>query len=298
MSRIFSWMGEGMSFLVFADGTANLPKKMMDGIRILPCEYLIDGRMEVYDGNLELFDAHSYYDRLRAGVTVQTSLLGMEGFLSSFSPVLEQGIDIIYISMSSGISGTYSAAWATGQELMEKYPGRTVHVVDSKGCGFGSGLLAVRAARLARDGVPAAEAGEILDNEVIHACQYFTVDDLGFLKRTGRVSGVAANIGTILNIKPILYGDTTGHIVPCDKVRGRRKAVEMLAEKYKEKKTETQDLPVCISHGDCLEDAGHLAELISRISPEAEICICEHEPVSGAHVGPGMLGLFFRGITR
>ncbi|MBO5551736.1 MAG: DegV family protein [Lachnospiraceae bacterium] len=287
-----------MSFLVFADGTANLPKKMTDGIRILPCGYLVDGRPEIYDGDLEHFDAHAYYNRLREGMTVQTSLLGLERFLSVFDPVLEQGIDIIYVSMSSGISGTYNVAWSAGQELMEKYPGRTVHVVDSKGCGLGSGLLAVRAAGLGRQGIPAGEAGEILDREVIHACQYFTVDDLGFLKRTGRVSGVAANFGTILNIKPILYGDTTGHIVPCDKVRGRRKAVEMLASKYREKKTGTQDLPVCISHGDCIEDAERLADLIKSISPEVEICICEHEPVSGSHVGPGMLGLFFRGVTR
>jgi DegV family protein with EDD domain len=200
--------------------------------------------------------------------------------------------------MSSGISGTYNAARLAAQELMELYSGRFVHIVDSLGCGFGNGLLAVKAAELSRQGVSAREAAEILDAEVPHTCQYFTVDDLNFLKNTGRVSGVTAKIGTVLNIKPILFGDKTGHIISCGKVRGRKKAIEALAKKYEEKRMRTGPQTICISHGDCLQDAELLAEQVRAITPDIPITICQHEPFSGAHVGPGMLGLFFRGIER
>ncbi len=287
-----------MSFAVFADGSANLPKSMLEGISLLPCEYTVDGEPRTYWGDVDTFDAHEFYEGLKKGKTVRTSLLNTQLFLSRFGTILTGGTDIIYISMSSGISGTYNAARLAAEELMELYPGRFVHVVDSMGCGFGSGLLAVRAAELSRQGMSAREAADILDQEVPHCCQYFTVDDLNFLKKTGRVSGMTAKIGTVLNIKPILFGDATGHIISCAKVRGRRKAIEALAQKYEEKRVKSGAQRVCISHGDCLSDAEMLAGLVRAITPEVSITICQHEPFSGAHVGPGMLGLFFRGTER
>jgi DegV family protein with EDD domain len=166
------------------------------------------------------------------------------------------------------------------------------------GCGFGSGLLALKAAQLSKQGMDCREAAKIVDEAVPHACQYFTVDDLNFLKKTGRVSGVTASIGTILNIKPILFGDSTGHIISCGKVRGRKASVDTIARKYEEKRTDAYDNTVCISHGDCLKEAKYLASLVKKINPDADITICVHEPFSGAHVGPGMLGLFFWGKER
>ena len=287
-----------MSFAVFADGSANLPKSMLEGISLLPCDYTVDGEPYTYWGDVDSFDAHSFYEGLRNGTVVRTTLLNTSLFLSRFAPILTQGIDIIYISMSSGISGTYNAARIAAQELMDLYSGRFVHIVDSLGCGFGNGLLAVRAAKLSREGVSAREAAAILDQEVPHTCQYFTVDDLNFLKNTGRVSGMSAKIGTVLNIKPILFGDKTGHIISCAKVRGRAKAIETLVKKYEEKRVRSGEQTICISHGDCLQDAELLASLVHEITPEVPITICQHEPFSGAHVGPGMLGLFFRGTER
>ena len=287
-----------MSFAVFADGSANLPKSMLEGISLLPCDYTVDGEPYTYWGDVDSFDAHSFYEGLRNGTVVRTTLLNTSLFLSRFAPILTQGIDIIYISMSSGISGTYNAARIAAQELMDLYSGRFVHIVDSLGCGFGNGLLAVRAAKLSREGVSAREAATILDQEVPHTCQYFTVDDLNFLKNTGRVSGMSAKIGTVLNIKPILFGDKTGHIISCAKVRGRAKAIETLVKKYEEKRVRSGEQTICISHGDCLQDAELLASLVHEITPEVPITICQHEPFSGAHVGPGMLGLFFRGTER
>ena len=287
-----------MSFAVFADGSANLPKSMLEGISLLPCDYTVDGEPYTYWGDVDSFDAHSFYEGLRNGTVVRTTLLNTSLFLSRFAPILTQGIDIIYISMSSGISGTYNAARIAAQELMDLYSGRFVHIVDSLGCGFGNGLLAVRAAKLSREGVSARDAAAILDDEVPHTCQYFTVDDLNFLKNTGRVSGMSAKIGTVLNIKPILFGDKTGHIISCAKVRGRAKAIETLVKKYEEKRVRSGEQTICISHGDCLQDAEKLASLVREITPEVPITICQHEPFSGAHVGPGMLGLFFRGTER
>ena len=287
-----------MAFAVFADGSANLPQSLLEGITLLPCEYTVDGEPRVYLGDVDHFDGHAYYEGLRNGRKIGTSLLNTQLFFFYFTPVLESGQDIIYVSMSSGISGTYNAAVAAAVELMEQFPDRFVHIVDSKGCGFGNALLALKAAELSRAGVDVREAAKIVDDAVQHACQYFTVDDLNFLKRTGRVSGFTAAIGTVLNIKPILYGDSTGHIVACTKVRGRRKAIEAVVEKYREKKLDSPEQKIFISHGDCLDDANMLAGLVKKITPEVPITICQHEPFSGAHVGPGMLALFFWGVER
>lgn len=287
-----------MAFAVFADGSANLPKKMLDGITLLPCEYFVNGEPQTYWGDVDTFDARAYYDGMRAGKTIRTTLLNTQIFLSHFAKALEQGLDVIYVSMSSGISGTYAAARIAAKELAEQYAGRFIHIVDSHGCGFGNGMLAVQAARLSRQGMAAREAAPVLDAEVPHICQYFTVDDLNYLKRTGRVSGMTAKIGTMLNIKPILYGDSTGHIVACGKVRGRKSAIAALLKKYEEKRIRTSEPEVCISHGDCIEDAEAVAEGVRSITPDASVTICQHEPYSGSHVGPGMLGLFFRGTER
>ncbi|MBQ3459619.1 MAG: DegV family protein [Solobacterium sp.] len=287
-----------MTFAVFADGTANLPGTLLKGITLLPSEYTIDGVPSVYSGDIEHFDVHSYYESLRGGVVVKTSLLNSALFITHFEPLLKDGTDIIYVAMSSGISGTYNAARTAAQQLMEEFPERFVHIVDSHGCGFGNGMLAIKAAELSRENVPVREAAQILDDMVPHCCQYFTVDDLNFLKRTGRVSGATALIGTTLNIKPILYGDQTGHIVSCAKCRGRKKSIQMLADKYHEKHMNLANPTVFISHGDCLADAERLKELILAETPDANVVICPHEPFSGAHVGPGMLGLFFLGKER
>ena len=192
-----------MSFVVFADGSANLPKSCLEGISMLPCTYCVDGVQKEYEGDVDSFDVHHYYDALRSGAKITTSLLNTHLFMEHFRPVLEAGQDAIYIAMSSGISGTYQAAVNAKQELEEEYPDRYIHIVDSHGCGFGSGLLAIRGAELSKLGTPVRQAGAMLDADVPHMCQYFTVDDLNFLKRSGRVSGATAMIGTVLNLSLI-----------------------------------------------------------------------------------------------
>jgi len=287
-----------MSFVVFTDGSANMPASKLYGITLLPCTYTVEGVQKEYLGDVDSFDAHAYYEQLRNGCKITTSLLNTHLFLEHFRQVLEQGQDVIYIAMSSGISGTYQAAVMAKEELEEEFPDRFVHIVDSRGCGFGSGLLAIRAAQLSKEGVPVRQAAALVDADVPHMCQYFTVDDLNFLKRSGRVSGATAMIGTVLNIKPILYCTEDGHIVSCGKVRGRKKAIEALVDMYAQKQVDAQDRLVAISHGDCLEDAEILAQRIRETAEPKELIIVPHEPFSGAHVGPGMLAVFFYGKER
>ena len=289
-----------MSYAVFTDGCSNLPGYLLENlnIQVLPCSFTVEDEPATFDGNLDHFDACAYYDKLRSGVTVKTSLLNSHLFISHFRPELEKGLDIVYVGMSSGISGTIQAARIAAEDLEEEFPDRTVWIVDSLGAGFGAGLLACRAADLRSEGKTAAEAGEILDKEVMQMLQFFTVDDLNFLKRTGRVSGATAAIGTVLNIKPLLWGDPTGHIVALQKCRGRKKAIEAIVELYRTRAVDAQNRRVAISHGDCLEEAQLLAQRICEIHQPKELILCPHEPVTGSHVGPGMLALFFMGEKR
>lgn len=289
-----------MSYTVFTDGCSNLPGRILTelNIRVLPCSYVFDGEPGVYEGDIDSFDSHTYYEKLRAGAEMKTSLLNSQLFVDHFRTALEAGEDVVYVGLSSGVSGTLQAAKIAAEELMEEFPERTVRVVDSLGAGFGPGLLACRAAELRNEGKTANEAGEILDEEVKHLLQIFTVDDLNFLKRTGRVSGATAAIGTILNIKPLLWGDPTGHIVALSKCRGRKKAIEAIVEIYRNRAIDAQNQRIAISHGDCLEEAQILADKVCQICKPKELIICPHEPFTGSHVGPGMLALFFFGEER
>lgn len=289
-----------MSFTVFTDACSNLPDSILSSrdIRPLPCSYVLDGEPGTYTGQLADFDFHGYYNKLRSGSVVKTSLLNAHLFLTHFRPELEQGRDVVYVGMSSGISGTIQSARMAAEELEEEFPGRTVRVVDSLGAGFGPGLLACRACDLRDAGKTAPEAGEELDKAVMQLLQFFTVDDLNFLKRTGRVSGATAAIGTVLNIKPLLWGDPTGHIVALQKCRGRKKAISAIVELYRTRAVHPEEQCIAISHGDCPEDAELLAQQIRQICPPRELIICPHEPVTGSHVGPGMLALFFFGDKR
>lgn len=289
-----------MSFTIFVDGSSNLPGRLLRelGIEILPCTYSMDGVPSTYGGSLDSFDAHSYYEMLRQGGRVQTSLLNTQLFLDSFRPVLERGEDAVYFSMSSGISGTCQAARMAAQELLEEFPERTVRVVDSLGSGFGTGLMACKAADLRAAGKTAAQTADIMDADAQNTLQFFTVDDLNFLKRTGRVSGATAMIGTVLNIKPVLWGDPTGHITARSKHRGRKKAMASIVEEYRSRVEDAENQRVAISHGDCPEDAQALADMICAVAKPKELIIAPHEPFTGAHVGPGMLALFFHGKKR
>ncbi len=289
-----------MSFVVFTDGCSNLPGTVLtqQQIRVLPFTYTINGQQIVYNGDIESFDAHAHYELLRSGELIQTSLANSQQFLDHFRPALEAGQDVVYIGMSSGISGTYQAASIAAEELMEEFPGRRVRTVDSLGAGFGPGLLTILATELRDEGKTADETADYLDRKKMDLCEFFTVDDLMFLRRTGRLSTTGALVGTMLGIKPILRGDEEGHIVVFQKCRGRKKAVDTIAQLYRDRVVDADQQIVAISHGDCLEEAQALADKICAIAKPKELLFCPHEPVTGSHVGPGMLALFFFGEGR
>ena len=289
-----------MSFAIFTDGCSNLPGEQIRkyGIRVLPFTYTLDGVQHVYDGNIDTFDAPAHYNLLRSGHLIQTSLLNTQLFTDHFRSALEEGLDVIYVGMSSGISGTYNAARIAAEELNEEFPHRKVRTVDSRGAGLGTGILTLVAADLREAGKSTEEAYQELLAATDDLCEYFTVDDLMFLNRTGRLSGAGAMVGTMLGIKPILRGDEEGHIVACQKIRGRKKAVEALIKIYSERVVDPQNQRVAISHGDCPEEAKLLAERICAAAKPKELLVCPHEPITGSHVGPGMLAVFFFGKGR
>lgn len=289
-----------MSFVLFTDGCSNLPGRLLKerDIRLLPCTYLVEGAPVVYSGDIDCFDAPTYYDQLRAGKKVSTSLLNTQVFLDGFRPELEAGRDVLYVGMSGGISGTIQSARIAAAELSEEYPQRTVGIVDSMGAGLGVGLLTCRGADYRAQGLSAQAVVEKLEADRMLLAEYFTVEDLMFLRGTGRINAATAALGTVLNIKPLLRGDEEGHITACAKCRGRKKALETMAQRYAALVQHPEEQIVGISHGDCLEDAQRLAALITAAGKPKELLILPHEPFTGAHVGPGMLALFFFGTGR
>lgn len=286
------------SFAILTDAFSNLPGYLLKAldIQIMPCTYYADGQPVDYSGDIETFDAHAYYEGIAAGKVITTALVNTEAFLSYFRPCLERGQDVLYVGLSSGVSGTFQAAVMAARELMEEYPDRKIRAVDSRGAGLGVGLLACRGADLRAEGKTLDETADALEQARTGLCQFFTVGSLEYLKRSGRISSVTAAIGSMLNIKPLLYGDDEGHIVSCEKHRGRKRVVDAIVEKYE--KLSVEGGRVAISHGDCPEEAQSLAERIRAIGGAADMIICPHEPFTGAHVGPGMLALFFFGTAR
>ena len=224
-----------------------------------------------------------------------TSQINPAQFAQSFEPILEKGQDILYIGMSGGVTGSINSAKIAASDLMEDYPDRKIVIVDSLGAALGEGILVVEAAEYRDKGMSLEETADKIDYEKYCMYQVFVVDDLKHLKRTGRVSGALASLGTMMDIKPILKGDTEGKIVVECKARGRKQAIKALAEKYRDLVVDAASQIVGITYGGKREDAVHLANLISKIAEPKKIWMVAHEPVTGAHVGPGMLALFFKG---
>ncbi len=289
-----------MAFAIYTDGCSNLPRRLLESldIRVLPFHYMVDGESLIYNGDVDSFDSHAYYDSMRAGKVVTTSLLNADSFAQHFRAALEEGLDVLYVGMSSGVSGTFQASCMAAAELMEEFPERQVLNVDSLGASLGVGLLACRAADLRAEGKSIETTKELLDEEVIRLCQFFTVESLSYLHRSGRISAATYALGSVLDIKPLLRGDEEGHIVSCAKCRGRKRAIAAILEKYKTKAAAPEKNRVFISHGDCPEEAEALAAQVRAIAEPMDLIVLPHEPTTGSHVGPGMLALYFLGDHR
>ena len=284
-----------MSYSVVTDTSANLPSRLLKqhSLTVLPFSFFINGSEHV-DLEAEDFDASGFFAAMRAGVKVSTSQIPPQGYIDCFEPLLKSGQDVLFVSMSSGISGSFHCAEMAAQELQEAYPSRRIRCVDTGTASLGEGLQALRAAELRDQGKTLDEAADILIDERKRVCSIFTVDDLKYLRATGRLSGVATFVGTMLNIKPVLKGNEIGQIVQAGKIRGRRQVIENLAARYDENVVSPETQLIGVAHADCRQDADYLIKLLLRNRPPRDILLVDYEPVTGSHIGPGSLALFFR----
>lgn len=281
---------------LFTDTSANLPVEIIDeyGIEVVPFSYTIDGVEYIPERE---FDGKAFYAAMRAGSEVKTSMVNAGTFIERFKAALDAGKDVLYIGMSGGISGTANAALMAKQELDEEYPDRKIVVIDTLAASLGEGLFVIKAAEQLRDGAALDAIEEDIRAQVPHMCQSFTVDDLKYLKKTGRVSGAAAIIGNVLSIHPILIGDYEGKIVVKSKVRGMKRTLDALAERYAElvlNKAET----IGIAHADNEEGKAYLVQRLRDKGLTGKCLSVCYEPVTGSHVGPGTVALFFFGTDR
>ena len=281
---------------LFTDTSANLPVEIIDeyGIEVVPFSYTIDGVEYIPERE---FDGKAFYAAMRAGSAVKTSMVNAGTFIERFKTALDAGKDVLYIGMSGGISGTANAALMAKQELDEEYPDRKIVVIDTLAASLGEGLFVIKAAEQLKDGVALDAIEEAIRAQVPSMCQSFTVDDLKYLKNTGRVSGAAAIIGNVLSIHPILIGDYEGKIVVKSKVRGMKRTLDALAERYAElalSKTET----IGIAHADNEEGKAYLVQRLRDKGLTGKCLSVCYEPVTGSHVGPGTVALFFFGTDR
>lgn len=287
-------------YAIYTDTSANLPDILVQkyGLQVIPLHYTVNGiTYPTSDGGPNAFDGKLYYDFMRKGASVKTSMINTSAFSTAFKKSLSNGTDVVYVGMSSGISGSNHAAEVAAAELREQYPDRKIAVIDTRAASLGEGLPVLFAARLKNAGASFDEVVSKTEKNSASICQYFTVEDLMYLKRGGRISGAAAIVGNILQVKPILKGDEEGKIVLCQKERGRKRAMETLVSKYRELALDT-GAPIGIAHADCGEDAGYLAKRILESGHTGEILMECYEPVTGSHVGPGTIALFFYGVHR
>ena len=285
-----------MSFAIFTDNASNLPLSWLkgDNVHIVPFCYYIDG-VEYKDLDIDNFDGPAFYNAMIAGTHVTTSQINPATYEEHFRKVLEEGKDMIYICMSSGISGAYQSSRIAVTELMEEFPDRKIYTIDTRSASLAEGYFALLTLECRENGMTIDATKELIESRVQNMCQVFTVDDLEYLRRGGRISNFKATVASILNIKPLLKGNELGQIVNFGTVRGRKKSIKALADRYDKYVVNPSEQTVYIAHGNCQYDVEELKKLLNEKNPPKEIRSVMYEPVTGSHVGPGALALFFMG---
>ena len=290
-----------MDFEIVTDSSSNLVEEMIDefGLHILPLTFMVDG--EQYQSYLkgEHTDLKQFYTMMREGKVITTSLPNLADSEALMRGLLEQGRDILYLGFSSGLSGTFEATELLMKQLAGEFPDRKLYAVDTLAASGGQGLLVWHAVQRARAGSSIDEVRDWVEANKLHLAHWFTVDDLMFLFRGGRVSRTSAWAGTMLNIKPVMHVDDEGRLIPMSKVRGRKKSLNALVDHME--KTAIAPIGeqmVFITHGDCLEDAEYVADQVKSRFGVKEVVINYVDPVIGAHSGPGTMALFFLANER
>lgn len=286
------------SYTIFTDSACDIPVAILLqwNISCISLTFRFNDRDEEYaDGDIA---SGEFYDRMRRGGVAKTSAVNAETFKTAFAKELEAGRDVLYLGFSSGLSTTYNSARMAAQELSEQYPERKVLTVDSLSASAGFGMLVALAAEKRDEGADIDTLVDYVHSLIPHLCHWFTVDDLVYLKRGGRVSPTVAFVGNLLGIKPVLHVDDEGHLINMSKVRGRRAAIVALAQKYGELHDPSASDRVFISHGDCESDAKLLKQIVEETYGARVDIITPVGTVIGAHSGPGTLAIFFLATKR
>ena len=284
-------------YVIFTDSCCDVSPELLAqwGVPYANMTFSFDGEDKEYI-NTDITDKE-FYDRMRQGACAKTAAINADTFANAFKPILEEGKDILYIAFSSGLSTTVNSAHMAADDLKESYPDRKIVIVDTLAASAGGGLMVYMAVAKKNEGASIEENAAYIESLIPQHCIWFTVDDLEYLKRGGRVSPLVAFAGSVLGIKPILQMDSEGHLVKVGTARGRKKAIEALANKYAELSYEEKNTPIFVSHADCEEDAKQLVNLLAQHGAEVTL-LTEIGPVIGAHAGPGTIALFFIGKHR
>ena len=285
-------------YVIFTDSCCDVSPELLAkwGVPYANMTFSFDGEDKEYIGTD--ISNHDFYDRMRQGAQARTAAINADTFARAFTPVLEESKDILYVAFSSGLSTTVNSAHMAAAELQEQYPDRKIIIVDTLAASAGGGLMVYLAVAKKNEGATIEENAAYIESLVPQHCIWFTVDDLEYLKRGGRVSPLVAFAGGVLGIKPILQMDEEGHLIKVSTARGRKKAIEALAEKYAELSYEEKNTPIFISHAEAENDAKQLADILMQRHGAEVTLITEIGPVIGSHAGPGTIALFFIGKHR
>ncbi len=286
------------NYILYTDSGCDIAPALLNEWGVKHCElrFNFDGEEITYTDRE--MDAKTFYQKMRDGATSKTSAVNIDEFKQAFENELKDGKDLLYIGFSSGLSTTYNSARVAAEELQEQYPERKIIAIDSLSASASQGLLVYLAAQKRDEGAAIDTVAAYIDDIKMKLGIWFTVDDLVYLKRGGRISPTVAFVGGLLGIKPVLFMDNDGHLISRDKVRGRKAAIQALADKYTELAADKKSGTVFISHGDCEEDAQALAAILKTTHGVEVKLITYVGPVIGAHSGPGTLALFFIGNER
>lgn len=287
-------------YVIVTDSSADLDQAMVEslGIRVVPLSLTLGGKTyHDYPDRREL-DPKELYARLRSGEVATTAAVNLADAREAIEPILKEGLDVLFLAFSSGLSSTCHSIQLAAEELGEEYPDRKCYVVDTLCASLGQGLLVYHTAKKKQAGATIEEARDYAEENKLHLCHWFTVDDLQFLKRGGRISAATAMLGTMLSIKPVLHVDNEGHLISISKARGRQASIKAMVDKAAQLAVEPEGQTMFICQGDCMEDAEYLASLVRERFGVKDIHIGYTGPVIGSHSGPGTLALFFLGRER
>ena len=288
------------NYVIITDSSCDLPDSLVKELEleVLPLSFLMDGKTyRNYSDNREM-SPKDFYNKEREGIMATTNAVNVGEATEAIEAVLKQGKDVLVLGFSSGLSTTFNSFQIAAEELAEQYPDRKVYAVDTLCASLGQGMLVYQAAKLRQAGKSIEEVRDWTEQNKLRQCHWFTVNDLFFLKKGGRVSAATAVVGTMLQIKPVMHVDNEGHLIKVDTARGRKASLNALVDKVGELGEDPAEQTMFISNSDCAEDAQYVADEIKKRYGTKEIIINSIGPVIGAHTGPGCVALFFMGKHR